>query len=61
MFGKIFSRLFGLKSEENEVLEERKTTEVTQEQQVTEDTVETTGVAFQKIIRKQNQKPKCWD
>ena len=52
MLGKIFSMLFGVKSEEKEVLEERKSTEVTQEQQVTEDTVETTGAAFQKITAK---------
>ena len=52
MLGKIFSKLFGVKSEEKEVLEERKTTEVTQEHQVAEDTVETTGAAFQKITAK---------
>ena len=52
MFDKIFSRLFGVKSEEKEVLEGRKTIEVTQEQQVPEDTVETTGAAFQKITAK---------
>ena len=52
MFDKIFSRLFGVKSEEKEVLEWRKTIEVTQEQQVPEDTVETTGAAFQKITAK---------
>lgn len=52
MFGKIFSRLFGVKSEEKEVLEERKTTEMTQEQKVTEDTAETTGAGFRRITAK---------
>ena len=52
MLGKFFSKLFGVKSEEKEVLEERKTAEVTQEHQVAEDTVETTGAAFQKITAK---------
>lgn len=53
MLGKFFSRLFGVKSEEKEMQEERKITEVTQELQVTEDTVETTtDVFFQKITAK---------
>ena len=52
MLGKIFSKLFGVKSKKRKVLEEREITKVTQEEHVTEDTFETTGADFQKITAK---------